>query len=113
MAVLTKLKKYWACYKKANQAAPYTLNINASTVSEALDIMYEKVGTNAMAGMDDEYDLMEIVGPAENQYVPVAQKFKGVSPAAKRTTAPPVINTEVIESKVYAEKTYVSWRDAA
>ena len=99
-------KKYWAVYKAAGADSSYSMAIRAASVSEALDKMYEQVQRKA-TDLDDEYDLMEIVGPAENQYVPVAQKFKNRSPAT------PKIDKKQVEERVYAEKSYVTWRQAA
>lgn len=102
-------RKFWGCYKKAGQEARFTFSITAPDVGTALDMMYAKVDRNAKEHMDDEYDLMEIVGDNENQYVPVAQKFKGTGPAAVK----PAIKQETVEKAVFTEKSYVSWRDAA
>ena len=99
-------RKFWACYKRAGEPTPVTLGIRAPDVGAALDKMYDQVGRTA-TDLDDEYDLMEIVGPAENQYVPVAQKFKNRSPAT------PKIDKKQVEERVYAEKLYVTWRQAA
>lgn len=100
------MRKFWATYRRHDSTKPFSLSITAEDVPQAIDKMYSYCGVER-THPDDEYDLMEIVGLDQNQYVPVAQKYK--SGIRKRLSS----QIEEAEEKTFTEKEYVSYRDVA
>lgn len=106
------MPKYYGVFRSHAGGGPIALGFEAANVPLALDKFLAHCGV-VSSHEGDEYDIYHVIEP--NKYVPVVQKFKsnkGVGRFdAARALTPLAVDEDVIQSSVFTEKVYVSWRD--